>query len=151
MLQRHQGWGVLSKIHVEFYVIWQGCSDMVFDWLTANTYHSNIAYLRGVHVQYRWSGAVSYVHDSVKWKQFPCYGTFVWGIHRSRVNSPHKGQWRGTFMFSFLRQKKRLSKRAWDWWFETPLCSLWYHCNGLSAPRALQWIKISIMLQQIRR
>ena len=24
------------------------------------------------------------------------------GIHRSPVNSPHKGQWRGTFMFSLI-------------------------------------------------
>ena len=28
---------------------------------------------------------------------------FVRGIHRSTVNSPHKGQWRGAFMFSFIR------------------------------------------------
>ena len=27
---------------------------------------------------------------------------FVWGIHRSTVNSPHKGQWRGALMFSFI-------------------------------------------------
>ena len=26
----------------------------------------------------------------------------VWGIHRSPVNSPHKGQWRGTSMFSMI-------------------------------------------------
>ena len=28
--------------------------------------------------------------------------TFVRGIHRSPVNSPHKGQWRGALMFSFV-------------------------------------------------
>ena len=27
---------------------------------------------------------------------------FVWGIHQSLVNSPHKGQWRGAFMFSLV-------------------------------------------------
>ena len=27
---------------------------------------------------------------------------FVWGIHRSPVNSPHKGQWRGALMFSSI-------------------------------------------------
>ena len=27
---------------------------------------------------------------------------FVRGIHRSPVNSPHKGQWRGTLMFSLI-------------------------------------------------
>ena len=23
----------------------------------------------------------------------------------------------------------RLSKQSWGWWFETPSCSLWRHCN----------------------
>ena len=26
----------------------------------------------------------------------------MWGIHRSQVNSPHEGQWRGSFMFSLI-------------------------------------------------
>ena len=30
------------------------------------------------------------------------YWPFVRGIHRSLVNSPHKGQWRGAFMFSLI-------------------------------------------------
>ena len=43
------------------------------------------------------------VHDDViKWKHFPCYWHFVKGIHRSPVNSPHKGQWRGVLMFSLI-------------------------------------------------
>ena len=36
----------------------------------------------------------------MKWKYFPRYWPFVPGIHRSPVNSPHKGQWRGALMFS---------------------------------------------------
>ena len=41
------------------------------------------------------------IHDDViKWKHFPRYWPFVRGIHRSPVNSPHKGKWRGTSMFS---------------------------------------------------
>ena len=32
--------------------------------------------------------------DVIKWKHFPRYWPFVRGIHRSPVNSPHKGQWR---------------------------------------------------------
>ena len=35
-------------------------------------------------------------------KQFPCYWSFVPGIHRSPVNSPHKGQWRGALIFSLI-------------------------------------------------
>ena len=38
--------------------------------------------------------------DVIKWKHFPRYCPFVRGIHRSLVNSPHKGQWRGALMFS---------------------------------------------------
>ena len=42
-------------------------------------------------------------HDDVmKWKYFPRYWPFVRGIHRSPVNSPHKGQWRGALIFSLI-------------------------------------------------
>ena len=40
--------------------------------------------------------------DVIKWKHFPRYWPFVRGIHRSQVNSPHKGQWRGALMFSLI-------------------------------------------------
>ena len=33
---------------------------------------------------------------------FPRYWPFVRGIHRSPVNSPHKGQWCGALMFSLI-------------------------------------------------
>ena len=36
--------------------------------------------------------------DVIKWKPFPRYWPFVWGIHWSPVNTPHKGQWRGALM-----------------------------------------------------
>ena len=71
------------------------------------------------------------IHDDViKWKDFPRYWPFVRGIHRSPVNSPHKGQWHGALMFSLIC----------DWingwvndheagWFETLSRPLWCHCN----------------------
>ena len=40
--------------------------------------------------------------DVIKWKHFPRYWPFVWGIHRSPVNSPHEGQWHGALMFSLI-------------------------------------------------
>ena len=40
--------------------------------------------------------------DVIKWKHFPRYWTFVWGIHQWPVNSPHKGQWRGALIFSLI-------------------------------------------------
>ena len=43
------------------------------------------------------------VHDdAIKWKYSPRYWPFVRGIHRSPVNSPHKGQWRGALRFSLI-------------------------------------------------
>ena len=40
--------------------------------------------------------------DVIKWKNFPRYWPFVRGIHRSPVNYPHIGQWRGALMFSLI-------------------------------------------------
>ena len=40
--------------------------------------------------------------DVSKWKHFLRHWPFVWEIHRSPVNSSHKGQWRGALMFSFI-------------------------------------------------
>ena len=47
---------------------------------------------------FRWKS-----HDDViKRKHFPRYWPFVRRIHRSPVNSQHKGQWRGSLMFSLI-------------------------------------------------
>ena len=40
--------------------------------------------------------------DVIKWKHFPRNWPFVRGIHRSPMNSCHKGQWRGALMFSLI-------------------------------------------------
>ena len=40
--------------------------------------------------------------DVIKWKHFPRYWPSVRRIHRSPVNSPHKSQWRGALVFSFI-------------------------------------------------
>ena len=38
-----------------------------------------------------------------------------------------------------LRLNKPLSNQSWDWWFETPSCSLWLHCNATkSGPEKLK-------------
>ena len=63
-----------------------------------------------------------YIHDDViKWKHFRRYWPFVQGIHRSPVNSPHKGQWRGAFMFSLIS--------VWinDWVNNGEAGDLWRH------------------------
>ena len=57
---------------------------------------------------------------------FPRYWPFVWGIHRSPVDSSHKGQWRGTLMFALICA----SANGWaNNRFETPSRLLWRHCN----------------------
>ena len=57
-------------------------------------------YIRG---PYQYKDATLLVYDDViKWKHFPRYWPFVRGIHRSPMNSRHKGQWRGALMFSLI-------------------------------------------------
>ena len=71
------------------------------------------------------------VHDDViKWKHFRRYWPFVRGNHRSPLNSPHKGQWRGALMFSLIYAWKDgwVNNRR-RWWFERPTRSLWRHRN----------------------
>ena len=55
--------------------------------------------------------------DVIKWKHFPRYGSFVRGIHRSRVNSPNKGQWRGALTDSLIctwaNGISKQSRRRW--------------------------------------
>ena len=86
-------------------------------------------------------------NDVIKWKHFPGYWPFVWGIHRSPVNSPHKGQWRGALIFS-LRLNKRLSKQSWGWWFETPSWSLWRHCNRATVSRVQSYCVVLYALSR---
>ena len=46
--------------------------------------------------------SMSRLDDVIKWKHFSRYWPFVRGIHRSPVNSTHKGQWRGALMFTLI-------------------------------------------------
>ena len=55
-----------------------------------------------VGMAYKWVTNSSVYYDVIKWKHFPRYRPFVRGIHRSPVNSPHKGQWRRDLKFSLI-------------------------------------------------
>ena len=59
---------------------------------------------------------------------FARYWPFVRGIHRSPFPSQRPVTWSFGVFFD-LRLKKRLSKQSRRWWFGTPSCSLWRHCN----------------------
>ena len=66
---------------------------------------------------------------SIKWKHFPRYWFFVRWIHRSPMDSPHKGQWAWALFFIwYAPEKNSFSKQSKCRWFETRL--LWRYCNG---------------------
>ena len=64
-------------------------------------------------------------------------------------NSPVTGEFpsqtpvtRSFDVFFDLHQNKRLRQQSWGWWFVTPSCSLWRHCNDTLACRCtLSWIQ----------
>ena len=89
-----------------------------------------------VHLRYHgWveSLPISGHDDVIKWKHFLHYWPFVRGTPWWLVDSPHKGQWHGTLMFSLIcAWKKRLSKQRRRRWFETPSRSLWLHWNDIT-------------------
>ena len=76
---------------------WYCCRHQAITWTTGD---ENPCHTVSLGINY-WPLGFAAVHDGViKWKHFPRYWPFVWGIHRSPVNSPHKAQWRGALVFS---------------------------------------------------
>ena len=78
------------------------------------------------------------VHDDViKWKHFPRYWPFVRGIHRSPVNSPHKGQWKGALIFSLIcvwingwvNNREAGDLRRYLAHYDVRVMSVWYVTN----------------------
>ena len=49
-------------------------------------------------------------------------------------------------VFYDLRLNKRLSKQRWGWWFETPSCPLWRHCNELLRTKPY-WLTFIFLLR----
>ena len=85
--------------------------------------------------------------DVIKWKHFRVTGLFMREIHRSPVNCPYKGQWRGALMFSLIcALNKLLCKQSWGWWFETPSRSLWRHCNVSKANEGTWYEKYTFVV-----
>ena len=52
-------------------------------------------------------------HGIIKWKDFPHYWSSVKRIHRSPVDSPHKGQWHRALMFSLCAWTNSRAN-SWD-------------------------------------
>ena len=68
--------------------------------------------------------------DVIKWQHFPRHWRFVRGIHRSSVNSPHKGQWRRALVLSLICVWTNGCAQQGSRWFETLPRSLWRHSNA---------------------
>ena len=81
--------------------------------------------------------------DVIKWKHLMRYWPFVPGIHRSPVNSPHKGQRRGALMFFICAW---INDQRLCWWFESPSRSLWRHCNDVIIP----YISVPFQMSEAR-
>ena len=87
-----------------FHCVWTLIYWRNLDLLT-NTRNNSASFISIMRLQIRICISViqNVIHDDViKWKHFPRYWPFVREIHRSPVNSPHKGQWRGALMFSLI-------------------------------------------------
>ena len=91
----------------------------------------SIKLLQSKYKHFRWRKFIWKHDDVIKWKHFPRYWPFVRGIHRSPVNSPHNGQWRGALMFSLICTWID----GWGWWFETLSHPLWRHSNEVGKCR----------------
>ena len=85
---------------------------------------------------------VSKHYEVIKWKCFPRYWPFVQGIHRPPVNSPHRGQWRGTLMNCARTNGWETIVRRW---FETPSRPFWRHGVESSRPYVMFVIPHSCM------
>ena len=68
-----------------------------------------------------------YHHDDIiKWKHFPCYWPFVWGIHWSLVDSLKRPVTQSFDVFFDLCLNKHLSKQSRRQWFQTASHSSWH-------------------------
>ena len=87
--------------------VWQSRSQIRAHWIKEVVEYTTYMYARISlkMIKTMWHRSVNlhaYHYVVIKWKHFPRYWPFVRGIHWSPVNSPHKGQWRGAFMFSLI-------------------------------------------------
>ena len=84
------------------------CMDIVlitsqhFAWYNRVSLINALNFLRNTQIKHSIARPWNSHEDVIKWKHFLRYWPFVRGIHRSPVNSPHKGQWRGALMFSLI-------------------------------------------------
>ena len=102
------------------YINWHQRSILIGNWLYATQFEN----------QYGRHSCISH-DDVIKWKHFPRYWPLVREIHRSLVNSPHKGQWRWALIFSLIFAWTNSWANNGNAGDLTPSRKLWRHCNGV--------------------
>ena len=92
------GWGRGGGV-IWSYIFW-------YTWYSTYVYYP-VVYAMPNNPSFRPDNVVQAAtsHESSNGKIFPFYWSFVRGIHQSPMISPHKGQWRGTFMLFYLHLK----------------------------------------------
>ena len=83
---------LLSPVHSSYIAVTPSCI-----WYVTVIHNVFTEYIYIMYIRY-----ISIHDDVIKWKHFPRNWPFVRKIHRSPVNFPHKGQWRGALMFSLI-------------------------------------------------
>ena len=107
-------------------------------------------HLRGEFTGHRWIETSRRIYDIIvmgKGKPIPQDNKWWWWRYERETfsallalcagNSPVNGEfpsqrpvtWSFDVFFD-LCLNKRLSKQSWGWWFQTPSCPSWRHCNG---------------------
>ena len=69
--------------------------------------------------------------DVIKWKHFRVTGHLCGEFTGRRWIPRTKASDAELSCFLWSALNKRLSKQWQGWWFETPSCPLWLHCNGV--------------------
>ena len=71
-------------------------------------------------------------------------------------NSPVSGEFptqrpvmRSFDVFFDQHLNKRLSKQWWGWWFETPSCPLWRHCNAGGRWNNRGWVMTPLIVHDV--
>ena len=93
-------YNVVLCYRVIFQVI-RDTSDDIWKSLNSRAYISMTSCQKGP-TRHAYAWPIWPFFDVIKWKHFPRNWPFVRIIHQSPANSPHKGQWRGALMFSFI-------------------------------------------------
>ena len=94
-INKQLSWHTRLKVHLNKLMCWYMCFKV----------HIKHRYETVDRYTNHWTNASEHRsnhYDVIKWKHFPRNWPFVRGIHRSPVNSPHKGQWRGALMFTLI-------------------------------------------------